>query len=99
ARKPVRRIYDRYPQYSAVAVDPSTNEVFLQDENLFQLHAFDRTTNTPASAAMSEPKRSIRGPSTYLELNCALYIDPKTGNIFSLNNDTERHMTVWDRNA
>jgi 6-phosphogluconolactonase (cycloisomerase 2 family) len=31
-------------------------------------------------------------------LNCALYIDPKTGNIYSLNNDTERSMTVWDRN-
>ena len=39
------------------------------------------------------------GQTTYLELNCALYIDPKTGNIYSLNNDTERHMTVWDRNA
>ena len=48
---------------------------------------------------MSEPKRSIAGVATYLELNCALYIDPKTGNIYSLNNDTERHMTVWDRNA
>ena len=26
-----------------------------------------------------------------------IYIEPKTGNIYSLNNDTERHMTVWDR--
>jgi DNA-binding beta-propeller fold protein YncE len=46
---------------------------------------------------MSEPKRSIRGPKTYLELQCAIYIDPKNGDIYSLNNDTERHMTVWTR--
>jgi DNA-binding beta-propeller fold protein YncE len=99
ARKPVRKIYDRYPQFSAVAVDAERNEVVLQDENLFQTMVFDRTTNTPKAAAMSEPRRAIRGPATYLELNCAVYIDPKTGNIYSLNNDTERHMTVWDREA
>jgi DNA-binding beta-propeller fold protein YncE len=99
ARKPVRTIRDRYPQFSAVAVDSERNEVVLQDENLFQTMVFDRSTNTPPRAAMSEPKRSIRGPNTYLELNCAVYIDPKTGNIYSLNNDTERHMTVWDRQA
>jgi DNA-binding beta-propeller fold protein YncE len=99
ARKPIRRIYDRYPQYSAVAVDPANDEVVLQDENLYQIQVFSRTTSTPATAALSEPRRAIRGKKTHLELNCALYIDPKTGNIYSLNNDTERSMTVWDRNA
>ncbi|MSO31020.1 MAG: hypothetical protein EXQ48_08810 [Acidobacteria bacterium] len=97
ARNPIRRIYDRYPQFSAVAVDPSNDEVVLQDENRFQIQVFNRTTNTPRTATTSEPKRAIRGENTYLELNCALYIDPKTGNIYSLNNDTERSMTVWDR--
>ena len=97
ARNPIRRIYDRYPQFSAVAVDPNNDEVVLQDENLFQIQVFNRTTNTPRTATTSEPKRTIRGENTYLELNCALYIDPKTGNIYSLNNDTERSMTVWDR--
>jgi DNA-binding beta-propeller fold protein YncE len=99
ARKPIRTINDRYPQFSAVAVDPVRNETVLLDENLFQVMVFDRTTNTPSSASMSEPKRAIRGPNTYLELNCAVYIDPKTGNIYSLNNDSERSMTVWDREA
>ena len=99
ARRPIRTIHDQYPQFSAVAVDVQRNEVVLQDENLFQVMVFDRTTNTPPTAAMSEPKRFIRGAATYLELNCAVYIDPATGNIYSLNNDTERHMTVWDRQA
>jgi len=99
ARRPIRTIRDQYPQFSAVAVDTQRNEVVIQDENLFQIMVFDRETNTPPTAAMSEPKRFIRGAATYLELNCAIYIDPETGNIYSLNNDTERHMTVWDREA
>src|ERR1041385_6904159 len=69
----------------------------MADENLFQMLVYDRTTNTPPKAAMSEPKRSIRGPKTFMELQCAIYIDPKNGDIYSLNNDTERHMTVWTR--
>jgi DNA-binding beta-propeller fold protein YncE len=80
-----------------VAVDVERNEVVMADENLFQMLVYDRTTNTPPEAAMSEPKRFIRGPKTFLELQCAIYIDPKNGDIYSLNNDTERHMTVWTR--
>jgi len=98
SRKPIRRIHDEYPQYSAVAVDVERNEVVMADENLFQMLVYDRTTNTPPSASMSEPKRTIAGPKTFLELQCAIYIDPKNGDIYSLNNDTERHMTVWGRN-
>lgn len=97
ARKYVRRINDEYPQYSAVAVDPVNNEVVAADENLFQMLVYDRETNTPPTAAFSEPKRYIRGEDTFLELQCAIYIDPKSGDIYSLNNDTERHMTVWGR--
>jgi DNA-binding beta-propeller fold protein YncE len=97
ARKPIFRIHDQYPQFSAVAVDEQHNEVIMADENLFQMLVYDRTTNTPPKASMSEPKRTIQGPKTFLELQCAVYIDPKNGDIYSLNNDTERHMTVWSR--
>ncbi len=97
ARKPLRRIHDEYSQYSAVAVDAERNEVVAADENLFQMLVYSRETDTPPTAAFSEPKRSIRGEDTFLELQCAVYIDPKSGDIYSLNNDTERHMTVWGR--
>ena len=96
-RKYLRRIHDDYPQFSAVAVDVAHNEVVVTDENLFQTMTYDRETNTPPKAAMSEPKRDIKGPNTWMELQCAIYIDPKNGDIYSLNNDTERHMTVWGR--
>ncbi len=98
-RKPLTMIRDKYALFSAVAVDPERNEVVLQDENQFRTLVYDRTTNTPPTASLSEPKRLIGGPQTHLELNCGVYIDPKTGNIFAVNNDTEDHLVVFDRNA
>jgi DNA-binding beta-propeller fold protein YncE len=97
-RPPARVIRDPYPTYSAVAVDPKNNEIVLQDENLFQLMVYDRMTNTPPSARLSEPKRIIAGHDTKVEFNCAIYIDPKTGDLYSVNNDTLDTMTVFSRN-
>ena len=98
-RPPVRVIKDPYPTYSAVAVDLAHNEIVLQDENLFQIMAYDSMTNTPASASFSEPKRIIGGHHTKIEFNCGLYIDPKTGDIYSVNNDTIDTMVVFSREA
>lgn len=98
-RAPLRAIRDPYPTYSAVAVDPLHNEIVLQDENLFQIMVYDRQTNTPPGATMSEPKRVIGGHRTKMEFNCALYIDPKTGDIYSINNDTIDTLVTFSRNA
>lgn len=98
-RKPLRTISDAYAMFSAVAVDAARNEAVLQDENLGRLLVYNRTDNTPPAAALTEPRRIIAGPATHLELNCGVYIDPKTGNIYSVNNDTEDHMVVFDRQA
>ena len=90
---------DTYPTYSAIAVDLNTHEVFLQDENLFGIKVFDRLDHTPPSAAFTEPKRSIEGDKTKLEFNCAIYVDPKTGDVYSVSNDTVDTMVVFPRNA
>jgi DNA-binding beta-propeller fold protein YncE len=97
-RPPARVIRDPFPTYSAVAIDPKNNEIVLQDENLFQLMVYDRMTNTSPNARFSEPKRVIAGHDTMVEFNCAIYIDPKTGDLYSVNNDTLDTMTVFSRN-
>src|SRR5213083_2677232 len=97
--KPVRWIRDPYAAYSSVAVDPVNNEVVLTDENLFQILVYDRTANTPPSASLTEPKRIIAGLNTKIEFQCGLYIDPKTGNIYAVNNDTVDTLVIFDRNA
>lgn len=98
-RPPLRMIKDPHPTYSAVAVDMKNDEVVLQDENLFQIMVYDGTTNTPASAAFSEPKRVIGGHETKVEFNCGLYIDQVNGDIYSVNNDTIRRLVIFNRSA
>jgi 6-phosphogluconolactonase (cycloisomerase 2 family) len=98
-REPIRTIRDNYPTYSAVAVDVNSNEVYLQDENLFGIKVFDRTANTPPTASFTEPKRVLGGIDTKLEFNCAIYIDPNNGDLYSVNNDTVDRMVVFPRDA
>lgn len=98
-REPIRVIRDKYPTYSSVAVDIERNEMVLQDENLFQILVYDRTANTPPTATMTEPKRMIGGLNTHVEFNCGLYVDQKSGDIYSVTNDTVDTLTVWSREA
>lgn len=98
-RAPARIIHDTYATYSAIAVDVRTDEVFLQDENLFGIKVFNRLDNTPPGAAFTEPKRMLGGDLTKLEFNCGLYVDPKTGDIYSVNNDTTDLMVIFPHSA
>lgn len=98
-RAPLRTIKDTYPTYSAIALDLNSNEVYMQDENLFGYKVFGRLENTPPNAAFSEPKRIVQGLETGLEFNCALYVDPRTGDVYSVNNDTQDSMVVFPREA
>jgi DNA-binding beta-propeller fold protein YncE len=96
---PVRAVEDSVATFSAVAVDPVRNEIVLQDENLFQIHVYDRTLATPPAAGFSRPKRIIEGPRTEIEFNCGLYIDPKNGDVYSVNNDTSDTLLVFGYGA
>lgn len=98
-RKPVRIIHDPYSAYSAVAVDPTHNEVVMTDENLFGIVTYDRLENTPPTAKMSEPKRIIQGMNTDIEFQCSLYVDPTNGDIYAVNNDTLGKLVVFSRES
>jgi len=98
-RKPVRVIRDPYAAYSSVAVDPLRNEVVMTDENLFNILIYDRTANTPPTATMTEPKRIIGGVNSKIEFQCGLYIDPPSGDIYAVNNDSVNKLVVFSRQA
>ena len=99
ARAPVRAIRDTYPQYTAIAVNLQTDEVVLQDINLWSNRIFNRLDDTPESAAFTEPKRIIQGPDTHIQFNNGLYIDPQNGDIYSVEADTGDRMVVFGRDA
>lgn len=98
-RKPVRTIRDSYPGYSAVAVDLLHDEVVMTDESTFNILTYNRKENTPPSATMSEPKRMIGGLNTWIEFECGVYVDQRTGDIYAVNNDTVDRLVVFSRKA
>src|SRR5437867_1818567 len=97
-RQPERVIRDPYASYSAVAVDVARNEVVLTDENRFNILIYDRNTNTGPNSE-SDPKRIIGGLNTKIEFQCGLYIDPKSGDIYAVNNDTVDSLVIFSRQA
>ncbi len=98
-RPAAREIKDPNPSFSAVAVDVVRDEIVLQDESLEQITVYDRLANTPPNATMTEPKRVIGGPLTNIEMNCGIYVDPGSGDIYSVNGDTNNVMSVFSREA
>jgi DNA-binding beta-propeller fold protein YncE len=97
-RAPARIIKDSYPAYAAVAVDTAHNEVVLAAENILSLNIHDRTQNTPPNVR-SEPRRMIHGLNTELEFVCGVHVDPTSGDVYAINNDTLDKMTVFSRTA
>jgi DNA-binding beta-propeller fold protein YncE len=98
-RQPGSTLRDPRNAFAGLFVDPVRNEVIMAEENNFSILVYDRMTNTPARAALSEPKRTIMGENTFLEYACGVYVDPVSGDIYGINNDTLNWMTVFDRNA
>src|SRR5438034_1254873 len=98
-RRPTATIKDPRNTLAGLALDTTRNEVVFAEENNFSVLVYDRMTNTPPKAALSEPKRVIQGDNTFLEYACGVYVDPGSGDIYAINNDTLTWMTVFSRDA
>lgn len=96
-RQPLRNITDPLFGFAGITVDLERNEVIIAEENLSTVVVYDRLENTPPTATMSEPKRMIGGKNTFLEYACGVYVDPPTGDIYVINNDTMNWMPVFGR--
>ena len=96
-RAPLRVVRDSYPAFSSIAVDMLRDEVVVTDENLFQILVFDRLANT-APNAITQPKRTIGGSKTRIAFQCGLYLDQRSGEIYSISNDSEE-LPVFSREA
>jgi 6-phosphogluconolactonase (cycloisomerase 2 family) len=98
-RPPVRQLWDTDPAYTAIAVDTRSDEVVLQDGNTWSIKIFDRSENTPPTAARSEPKRMIVGGKSEIQFNSGVYVDPANGDIYSVENDTGDAIVVFSHDA
>jgi DNA-binding beta-propeller fold protein YncE len=98
-RIPVRTLRDTYPTYTAVAVNLQTDEVYLQDNNLWSARIFNRLDNTPETVDVQTPKRVLEGPETEIQFNNGLYIDPKNGDVYAVESDVGDRMIVFAQDA
>ena len=100
ARVPVRTIRDTAPTYSSIAVDVNSNEVIMTDNNLWSYRVFDRLAPTPKNDTdITPPKRIVTGDHTALQFNNGLYVDPVSGDIYSVESDTGDKMERFAREA
>lgn len=102
---PTRVIRDRYPSFSSIAVDLARDQVVVTDENLFQVLFFNRTENN-APNQVATPVRMIgtkwdeglmsrEESRTKIEFQCGLYIDPRNGDVYAVNNDTQDTLVIF----
>lgn len=98
-RPPVRRLLDTAPIYSSVAVDDKSNEVFLQDNNLWSIRVFSRLDNAKPGTPPTEARRVIVGNKTEVQFNSCVFIDPNNGDVYSVENDIGNEIVVFSHDA
>jgi len=54
-------------------------------------------SDTPPTAAFTEPRRVIAGDQTAIEFVCGLHVDPETGDIYAIDADTAATLQVFTR--
>ena len=99
ARPPVRHIWDTAPVFSSVGVDAVRNEVYLQDSNRWSIRVFSRLDNAKPGEPPTEPRRVISGPTSDVQFNSCVWVDPGSGDIYTVENDTGDSIVVFANRA
>jgi DNA-binding beta-propeller fold protein YncE len=89
---PIRVVEDPYPVPASLAIDPVNDLVVVSDENRFSLLTYDRRI---AQDGVAEPRRTITGFRTNIELLCGVAVDPARREIYAVNNDSVARTVVF----
>src|SRR6516225_5780858 len=98
-RPPARNIRDTAPTFSSVGVDAMRNEVYLQDSNRWSIRVFSRLDNAKSGEPPTEPRRVISGPTSDVQFNRCVWVDPGSGDIYTVENDTGDSIVVFANRA
>ena len=94
---PVRMVFDPFPSFNGVALDPASNRVLLSDTNRKSLLSYRTDAAAAAGTDMvAEPVRRIMGPDTGVGFIAGVAIDPRHRELLTVNNDVEDRMVVFD---
>jgi DNA-binding beta-propeller fold protein YncE len=96
---PVRMVVDPYPSFNGVAVDSTNDLVMMSDTNRKSLLVYDRTAGSPTSRNAALPRQQIMGPDTGVGFIAGVAMDPVHRELFTVNNDVEDRLVVFDYDA
>ena len=83
---PIRTVFDPYPTFDGVAVDPEVGRAFFSDPALSSLISYDVTQGSD-SPNITEPRTRITGPDAGVMFVGGIAIDTERHEIFAANND------------
>ena len=96
---PVRMVVDLYPSFNGVVVDSTNDLVMMSDTNRKSLLVYDRSTGSLTSKEAASPKQMIMGPDTGVGFAAGVAMDPGHRELFTVNNDVEDRLVVFDYDA
>jgi 6-phosphogluconolactonase (cycloisomerase 2 family) len=71
----------------------------LQDANTWSIKVFSRLDNAKPGDPPTEPRRVISGPKTDVQFNSCVWVDPGSGDIYSVENDIGDVIVVFPHDA
>lgn len=96
---PVRMVVDPYPSFNGVVVDTTNDLVMMSDTNRKSLLLYDRTAGSATSKQAAAPKQQIMGPDTGVGFAAGVAMDAAHRELFTVNNDVEDRLVVFDYDA
>jgi hypothetical protein len=91
---PYRCLWDPYPTFNGVAVDPQNNVVAMSDTNRKSLLVYDRGARSSLKEETT-PLRQISGPRTQVGFIAGVALDAEHRELYAVNNDIEDTMMVF----
>jgi DNA-binding beta-propeller fold protein YncE len=97
---PVRMVVDPYPSFNGVVVDQVNKLVMMSDTNRKSLLLYKQGAGGPVAATQPAlPVQQIMGPETGIGFVAGVAMDPAHRELFTVNNDVEDRMVVFDYDA
>ncbi len=92
-------VVDPYPSFNGVAVDSTNDLVLMSDTNRKSLLVYGRQNGSPTSKLAETALQQIMGPDTGIGFVAGVAMDPAHRELFTVNNDVEDRMVVFDYDA
>jgi DNA-binding beta-propeller fold protein YncE len=96
---PVRMVVDPYPSFNGVVVDSVNDLVLISDTHRKSLLLYGRSSGSLAGKTAATPLQQIMGPDTGIGFAAGVAMDPQHRELFTVNNDVEDRMVVFDYDA